>query len=133
MNKLIALLILFLVFAGCRNDPEPKNAIKRDKYIDVLVDVHIAEAMYADRFRYKYDSVQSSALYLSVLEKYNVTEDQMLLTALYYSRNQREYKKVFTEVLDKISIKLDEENKIEEPLQVKTDTVNKPIKRKTLK
>ena len=131
MNRLIIPLILFAVLLGCKRDPIPKEAIKRDKYIDVLVDVHIAEAIFKDKTRFEIDSIQSAALYMSVLEKHNVTEEQMLITSLYYSRNQREYDKVLTDVLDKINIRIDgETNAVED--EVKLDTISKPFKRKKL-
>ena len=113
-NKAFIFLVLIIVFIGCKRDPIPKEAIEREKFINVLVDVHIAEGIARDRFRLKIDSVESSSLYLAVLDKYQVSEDQMLLTSLYYSRHQREYKKIYTQVLDNISILLEEENTKEE-------------------
>ena len=110
MKQFILVLFVFILVIGCHRDPLPRNAIKRDKFVDVLVDVHIAEGISTDRFRLKIDSIESTSLYLSVLEKHKVTEEQMLATTLYYSRHQREYKKIFTDVLDKLSILIEEEN-----------------------
>ena len=107
---------------GCKSDPKPKDTIPRDQFVDILVDVHIAEAMTQDQFRLKIDSLKSSSLYRSVLEKHHVTEHEMLVTSLYYSRHQREYKKIYTDVLDKISIMIEEENNREE-LKVDVDSL----------
>ena len=122
MKKLIFILITLSFFLGCKRDPMPRNAIPRDQFVNILVDVHIAESINTDRFRLKIDSVSSAALYLSVLEKYHVTKEQMLTTSLYYSRHQKEYKKVYTDVLDKISMMIEEGNNNQE-LKIKTDSV----------
>lgn len=124
MKQIIYMLLFGLVLiVGCKRDPVPKDAIKTDKYIDILVDVHIAEALYAERTKIKIDSLQSGPLYLSVLEKHGVTEEEMLHTTMYYSRNQKEYKKIFTEVLDKLSIRLEE---LEQQEELNVDAVNAP-------
>lgn len=119
-QKFIYLVLAIVLFVACKRDPLPKDAIKTEKYINILVDVHIAEGLYTERNRIKIDSLESGALYLSVLEKYGVTEEEMLHTTMYYSRNQKEYKKIFTEVLDQISIKLEEIEQQEE-LNVNTN------------
>lgn len=95
---------------ACKRDPVPKDAIPREKFVDILVDVHIAESIFRDRVRINMDSIQSTQLYKLVLEKYDVTDDEMLLTSVYYSRNQKEYDKIYGEVLSKISMMIEEDN-----------------------
>lgn len=116
---------------GCKNDPIPRHAIPREKFVDILVDVHIAEGIALDKGRLKIDSVESTSLYLAVLDKYHVTSDQMMITSVYYSRHQREYKKIYTEVLDKISIMIEDETN-NQKLVVNPDSVArtevKPVK-----
>ncbi|MBN2806602.1 MAG: DUF4296 domain-containing protein [Prolixibacteraceae bacterium] len=123
--KQIVLILLLTLFISCRRDPVPRDAIQRDRYVAVLVDVHIAEGLVMDQKRLNIDSLESSSLYLSVLEKHGVTSEDMLTTALYYSRHQREYKKIYTDVLDRISILMEEENAREE-LLIQTDTLKVP-------
>lgn len=132
MNRIVLVAILIIVFVGCKRDPFPKDGIKREKYIDVLVDVHIAESMFNDRKRFKIDSIESEALYMSVLEEHNVTSEQMLTTALYYSRNQKEYTKVWTDVLDKISILIEDQH-AKEIVKTRTDSIRQPIKTEKVK
>lgn len=125
--KPLVLILFLLVVLACRRDPVPRDAINRDEFVKILVDVHIAEGLVIDQKRLNIDSLESTSLYLSVLEKYGVNEEQMLATTLYYSRHQREYKKIYTEVLDRISIMIEEENAREE-LLIKTDTMQAPDK-----
>jgi hypothetical protein len=103
IKKISFFLIIILVITGCWRDPMPSNAIDRKTFINVLVDVHIAEGMYLEKKQINLDSLQSKSIYLSVLKKYNVSEERMVATTLYYSRHTKEYDKIFTEVLSKIS------------------------------
>ena len=74
----------------------------------MMVDIHIAEGMYQERGRINIDSLQSKSIYLSVLKKYKVSEEEMLTTTLYYSRHPKEYDKIFTEVLSKMTVMTEE-------------------------
>ena len=75
---LLCFAVALLVFA-CKRDPVPKNAIPRDKFVDVLVDVHIAEGIFNDKRNLILDSIDSEQLYRLVLKKHNVTDEKMLL------------------------------------------------------
>ena len=110
MRYLYSILLIVILFASCKRDPKPSDALSEKAFINVLVDVHLAEAMFQERTRIGMDSLQSRSVYLSALKKNGVTEDQMLATTLYYSRHPRDYDKVFTEVLSKISVLMEEGN-----------------------
>ena len=97
-----------LVVVGCKRDPMPSNAINRKTFINMLVDIHLGEGMVQDRVILKLDSLQSKSVYLSVLKKYNVSEEKMMATTLYYSRHPKEYDKIYTEVISRITVMLDE-------------------------
>ena len=108
LKKISFFLIILLVVFGCKQDPIPANAINRKTFINILVDIHIGEGMFQEKGRIKLDSLQSKSVYLSVLKKYNVSEGRMIITTLYYSRNPKEYDKIYTEVLSKITVMIDE-------------------------
>ena len=108
VKYLTVLLAIILLFLGCKRDPLPEGALDRKTFINVLTDIHIAEGMYSERHRLKLDSLESKSAYMSALKKYNVTEEEMLTTTLYYSRHPREYDKVFSEVLSKVSVLIEE-------------------------
>lgn len=102
LKRIILILTVALVVSGCLRDPKPKQTISREKFINVLTDMHIGEALYQERKRLNLDSLQSKPIYLGILKKYHVSEDQMLNTTLYYSRHPREYDKVYTEVISRM-------------------------------
>jgi hypothetical protein len=116
IKNIFIFLVSLLLIAGCIRDPKPSDAIDRKIFIDMLVDIHLAEGMYLERESIKIDSLQSKSLYLSVLKKYNVSEERMLTTTLYYSRHTKEYDKIFTEVLSKMTVMSEElHSKKEQP------------------
>jgi hypothetical protein len=111
---LIVILVLLSVLAGCKRDPMPRNAIKKEMFITILVDIHLAEAISNDKYRFKMDSLSSEGLYISVLKKHKVTEEQMKTTTLYYTRHPRDFDKLYSEVLSRISQMIEENESIEE-------------------
>jgi hypothetical protein len=108
LGLIVGVLLSTLTFSGCKRDPIPKGALKKQKFEEVLLDVHLAEAISNNRRQYKMDSLQSDALYRAVLEKHGVTEEQMKTTILYYSRHPKEYDKIYSDVLSKISMMTEE-------------------------
>jgi hypothetical protein len=102
LKRILILLVVVVAVTGCFRDPKPKNTLTEKKFIEVLTDIHIAEAMYQERRRINLDSLQSDEAYQSVLEKHHVSEEQMLATTLYYSRHPREYDKIYTEVISRM-------------------------------
>jgi len=106
--RTILISIIILILVGCKRDPLPRKAIDDEKFIAILVDIHLAEALYQERTRIDIDSLKSESLYYSVLKKHKIPEEQMVATTLYYSRHPREYDKIFTEVLSRISARMEE-------------------------
>ncbi len=107
-----------LLLFSCKRDPKPKNALNREKFIAVLVDIHLAEAINNDRLRYQVDTLKPESLYLAVLKKHEVTEEQIKTTTLYFSRHPRDYDKIYSEVLSKLS-QMNEEPTSTDELKVK--------------
>lgn len=128
MKRFILLFTIFIMVISCKRDPLPKNAIPREKFVDVLVDVHIAEGIYRERKRIKMDSLESAQMYQLVLDKYNITEDELYTTVMYYTRNQKEYDKIYGDVLSKISILIEEENENNEYINRTPPTINEGVK-----
>jgi PBP1b-binding outer membrane lipoprotein LpoB len=120
--KQIALILtVLLLVTGCFRDPKPRNTLKRQKFIEVLTDIHIGEAMYQSKQQINLDSLESKAIYLSVLKKHNVSEEKMVNTTLYYSRHPREYDKIYTEVVSRMG-SMTEELKGPPPTSEKNET-----------
>ena len=101
-EKILITLAVLAAMSSCFRDPKPRNTLSREKFIEVLADIHIAEAVTQDRYRFGLDSLQSKDAYLSVLKKHKIEEQEMVNTTLYYSRHPREFDKIYTEVISRM-------------------------------
>ncbi len=109
MKRLFAILVIaVLAFAACDNLPveKPENLIKKGKMIDMLVDIHIAEATYRHM---RYDSVfknsSSADFYYSVLEKYQVPDSVFEKSFVFYASTPKSFEKMYRKVMNKLSEK----------------------------
>jgi len=83
---------------------KPKNLIKEKKMIDLLVDIHIAEATYSQM---RYDSIfrntPSSNFYYSILEKHGVADSVFEKSFIFYSSTPKEFEQMYRKVMNKLS------------------------------
>ena len=105
MNKtLVILSFIFLAFVACDKLPveKPENLIKRGKMIDMLVDIHIAEATFN---KMRYDSIMkkttSADFYYSVLDKYEVPDSVFEKSFIFYASVPRDFEKMYRKVMSK--------------------------------
>jgi len=99
--SLLFITLFFLL--GCAEDL-PEGILSAKKITPVLVDMHLAEALYSQpapvgisRENYQGD------LYLSVLKKYNLDRKVFEASLLYYGKHPDKYKPIYDDVLDKLS------------------------------
>lgn len=108
MKKRFQILLFALVFAVVACDkpimPKPEHLIKENQMIDMLVDVHLAEATYN---KYRYDSVMqdnsSANFYASVLDKYAVSDSLFEQSYVYYASLPKKFEKMYRKVMSKLS------------------------------
>lgn len=102
----IILALLIYMLASCDNSviKKPDNLVKEKQMIDMLIDIHIAEATYN---RMRYDSIvrnsSSANFYYSVLEKYETPDSVFEKSFLYYASNPKNFEKMYREVMNKLS------------------------------
>lgn len=102
----IILAFLIYMFASCDNAviKKPDHLIKEKQMINMLIDLHIAEATYN---RMRYDSIvkksSSANFYYSVLEKYHTPDSVFEKSFVFYASNPRNFEKMYREVMNKLS------------------------------
>jgi Domain of unknown function (DUF4296) len=112
----ILILLLVLTFTACQKKKgiTGDEFIEREVLVDVLVDIHLMDGVTQDRkFGRKYD-VDSLDIFTPILEKHQVTKQMFDTTMFVYSRNPELLDKVYNDVLIKLNVMLDENNKEEE-------------------
>ena len=112
MRRIINILILFLlIFTSCSDDPtkiREKDVIKREKFVDILADIHIMDAITngPGYFR-KYEARDSVDLYTPIFEKYGVTKAEFDTTISVYTRRPDLFIEIYDEVILELNFRLD--------------------------
>lgn len=107
MNKFIAVLFIALIAVSCDfglGKKQPEGILSNDQLVEVLVDVHIADAALTTlALQRKDDTFKSSDFYQRVLEKHDVTREQFDNSMDYYSKKPLELEKIYDRVLTELS------------------------------
>jgi len=109
------LLLLALTLTSCKKPKviTGKEFIEREALVKVLVDIHLMDGVTQDRkFSRSYD-VDSVDVLSPILEKHQVTRQMFDTTMYIYSRYPLLLDEVYNDVLIKLNVMLDENNKEE--------------------
>ncbi len=98
------LFFSLLVLMACRQEEKVKAEIDRETFIDLLVDIHLADG-YLNTQGYRMDVERGKIAegYSFVLKKHNVTPKQFLATVKYYSKHANRYDEVYNKVIEKLT------------------------------
>ncbi|MCE1199144.1 MAG: DUF4296 domain-containing protein [Marinilabiliales bacterium] len=102
-NIWLIVMICWLV-GSCSVGSKPGDVLSAKKMVPILVDIHLAEAIHAQRFSINLnkDSLQED-LYLSICRKHKIDRSTLEKSLLYYGQHTREYLAISKEVLDVLS------------------------------
>jgi hypothetical protein len=124
-NYFFLILVMVLVFSAC-DEPvveKPKKLVPRDRMVDMLTDMHIAESVFQNR-RYSSDQVfqfTEADFYYSILKKYNVVDSTFEKSLIYYSSYPKEFEKIYSRVLNKLNeMEQEQLQKQQEPVDIGT-------------
>jgi len=113
----IFILLLMLALSACHKDKSinGKEFIKRDVLVDILVDIHLADGVTNDRIFHRKFEVDSIDVLSPILKKYEVSRQEFDTTIVVYTRNPELLDQVYNDVLIKLNVMLDKNNKEVEP------------------
>lgn len=109
----LLVLILAMLLPACKKQESisGKAFVEREVMVDVLVDIHLADGVTNDRkFNRKYD-VDSIDLLSPILEKHHITREMFDTTLVVYSQHPELFDQLYSDVLIKLSVMLDESDK----------------------
>jgi hypothetical protein len=109
MKQNLSILLFFSLFwiVSC-DKPEvgkPENLIKEDKMIEMLKDIHLAEATFSNR-RYQDTLLSKSSsanFYYSVLDKYQVPDSVFEKSFIYYASQPKKFEKMYRQVMNQLN------------------------------
>lgn len=109
MNRIIkAILIVPFVFsllASCDSgNKTPENVLSHNKMVDVMVDVHLAEAILRDK-RISGDDVgkMTNDYYRKIFDEHNITPQKFDTSFAYYEKHIEKFNEVYRDVLVKLN------------------------------
>lgn len=112
---------MIVVLVSCIDQtppPPPENALEKEKFVDVMVDVHLVEAAINQKFVKVNDSTQASYRYYKHLfEKHDITRTDFDSTFNYYMRHPKLMSEVYTQVHDSLKVLSDDLTENEEKYQ----------------
>lgn len=104
--RTILFLALIVVFA-CSKPPvkKPENLIEQERMINILVDVHMAEAAFNSR-RHRDSLVQRSSstdFYYSILQEHEVQDSVFERSLVFYASQPRQFEKMYRKVMNQLT------------------------------
>ena len=105
MKKLI---IFFLLLSGCISEVKPpQSVLAKEKMVDILIDIHIAEAK-ANRIQLRsYDSIQAyyKKLEADIYKKHKVDSVVYRKSFTYYMDHIKQMDEIYAAVVDSLNLK----------------------------
>jgi hypothetical protein len=103
----IILLFLFISFVSCSKPPveKPEKLIQENQMIDILVDIHLAEAAFNAR-RHRDSQVMKSSsadFYYSILDKYQIADSVFEKSFVFYASQPRKFEKMYRQAMNKLN------------------------------
>jgi len=114
----VCLLFIFLLGASCEEKgyPKPEGLVNEKKMVDVLYDIHLAEA-FATRNRHLVNDsnkIESEEIYQAVLNKYGLNDSIMAMSVIYYSARPKVYEKIYAKVVERLNVTIEDQKKMRE-------------------
>jgi len=116
-----SLFFLLVMHAIACNNLKRKYILPEDKFVDVLVDIHLADAIALENEpSYSGFRLDSAGLYGSVFAKHAVTRAQFDSSVNYYSARPEEFQVIYNKVTGKLNLMLD--NQLNAPIRPVEET-----------
>ena len=100
-------IFLLLSLASCNNPPveKPERLIDEEMMIDMLADIHLAEASF-NSLRHRDTLVENSSsidFYYSILKKYQIQDSVFEKSFVYYASQPRKFEKMYRQAMNKLA------------------------------
>jgi len=103
--KHIFLVLLLLSIVSCNEeDKDPKYLMDQGKFVELLTDFEMAEAIVRLGYNRTKDSlIYNDSIYSSVFRKHKITEAVFDSNFTYYSNRPQKFEKIFEKVITNLS------------------------------
>lgn len=103
MRNCLIISIVILAFS-CSNNKIPKGILTDKEITPVLIELHLAEAIYTQRYALEItrENYQED-LYITILKKHKLDQKVFEESVLYYGKHPDKYKPIYDEVLNRLN------------------------------
>lgn len=118
--KIQVIAVIIVLLSACSFLKNEKAIIKDEKLVEVLTDIHLADAsLVVKGYHVRKDTLKIERFYSYILEKHEVTPAQLKTALEYYAKHTEEYDKIYDQVLNNLS-------KLESEVNEQSSEVEKP-------
>ena len=105
MKHLLFIIILFSL-CDCKriNDVPPADLIPQEEMIQILADVHVADALVEQKFGQQTPNLPlTNALYTRIYQNHHITATQYKSSYKYYEAHPQQMDNIYTQVITELS------------------------------
>ncbi len=96
--------ILFLTTISCSNNEANYKIIDKNNMVDVLVDIHLADATLSiANLKINRDTSDIELYYNDIFLKHHITQHQFENSLTYYTSRPKEFEKIYEKVSEKLA------------------------------
>lgn len=110
MKKLVYLIIALFVLAACSHAPD--YVIGEKDMVDLLVDVHKAEAVIESNYNQYSSKADKKKLREAVFLKHGITQEQFDTNLVWYGHHIEDYMKIYEQVVERLKAENEEAKKL---------------------
>lgn len=123
--KRYMLLLLIIGLFSCDNNQKNKPVLNRKQFMNMLLDIHLADGTLAAENIYRSgENYRPSYYYNSLYKKYKITQPQWDSCVAYYAKNTEDFTKIYDKIIDSLN-RLETKYRIRiKEAKMEQDTVN---------
>ncbi len=124
-TKTILFFLVLMILMACNTNKAPDNIIERNKMVNVLADMHLADAVLARVNNQDTMLMMASSKYYFIFKKYQIDSAKFTNSLKYYNNAPDEFIKMYAEVIDILNAKIPKQKKGKKKIK-------RPLKKKAL-
>ena len=114
LTYFVIAVVIFLSSCTAPSKEKPENLIEKDKLVEILTDIHLADAYLESRSLTDLKIAKDSASYYTFLyKKHNISRGQFVETMNYYSEYPAELEGVYEQVMAILKESLEKNKAVE--------------------
>jgi hypothetical protein len=103
--KYLIICFCFIIISCSQNEKVDKDILNKDSLINVIVDMHLGDAILMEpSVATKQITINKPEYYSAILKKHSVTKENFQKSIDFYSQNPEEYETIYETVVEKITL-----------------------------